>query len=164
MVAIFDVLRRIWVLGSFSDQDQEHMPVLINDVFKKSLPHFKSRRARIELAVEIVRHHSEFFKDAVSSCIRAVFAGVADESEQVKNMARGLVREFGGSLLISAEFEQAVEDMRRLARSPDDEKRLLILQTVAGILEANEDNEFEAQVLTSLTPLASALVLLCEFQ
>lgn len=166
VVLAIQILEYMWTNATLTEEDGEKMGELIERVFKQDLKHWKARRARVVLAGKLLGMESELLKDRLSPCIRCLFAGIADESESVKAVSTPIVEEIGGSLVISAEFEQCVEDLRRVARLPDDQKRLNLLQTISGLIDINKgkDNGFDAQVLTSLHPLASALVFVSEFQ
>jgi len=164
VVRALGVLNLLWVDANLTADDVERLGELIARVFEQDLQHWRARRARVVLGGTLVG--SEVLKEQISPCIRCLFAGIADASEGVRAAAVPVIEKVSGSLVISAEFEQCVEDLRRVARRPDDAKRLGLLQTLSGLIEINrgKDNGFDAQLLTSLHPLASALIFVSEFQ
>ena len=166
VVLAVEILEYMWTNATLTKEDGEKLGELIERIFRQDLKHWKARRARVVLAGKLLGMDSEILKDQLSPCIRCLFAGIADESESVKAVSTPIVEEIGGSLVISAEFEQCVEDLRRIARLPDDQKRLNLLQTISGLIEINKgkENGFDEQLLTSLHPLVSALVFISEFQ
>ena len=166
LCAAFSVLCETWSVVKMTEKDAPKIGELISRIFDVNLEHWESRIARIKLANVVITKQKEILKDHISPCIRAIFAGVADENENVKNFTAPLLVNISGDVMIASDFEQCVEDLTKYAKRADASKRAQLLQTICGIIEVNcgKDNGFSSQIETSLTSLATALIFVSEIE
>ena len=162
----FETLVDAWSNVEMTDDDEPKIGELISRIFSTTLEHWKARIARIKLANVVITYHKEKLKNHLSPCIRCLFAGVADEHEKVREFCAPYLVNISGDVIISGEFEQCVEDLTKIAKRADAEKRQQLLQTISGIIAVNKDqnNDFTSQIETSLSSLATALIFVSEIQ
>ncbi|OHT17563.1 hypothetical protein TRFO_00802 [Tritrichomonas foetus] len=163
VIESIEILQWMWTTCNLTEDDASKLSELINRIFEQKLDNPKCRVARVNMSGILLEKCSEIMKDGLSPCIKCLFAAISDESQKVQESAEKPVLNLGGSIQISAVFEQCVNDLMRFARSADEHKRLSLLQSIAGIISINTNNpDFKVQLLTSLHSLTTALVTVSE--
>jgi len=162
----FECLHYVWSCVEFNENDAPKIGELINRIFFADLRHWKGRAARVTIAGLVLEKHSQSLKDFLSPCIRNLFSAVADDSPQVKEAAMPYLQKIIGSITISGEFHRAIEDLTRAAKSVDEQKRFVLMQTLCGLLEIGKgkDNSLQSQISASLQALSTALVFVSEIE
>ena len=160
------VLKYIWMNAELTEEDGKKLGGLIERIFKQEFENYKTRREMLSLSAGLIEKNSDLLKDSMSSCIRCIFAAVADDNQLVVDDASLIVEKLGGSVQVSAEFENCINDLKRTARSNDEQKRLILLRTISAIISINKgkDNDFDSQILTSLNSLAVTLLFVSEIK
>ncbi|KAH0794718.1 TELO2-interacting protein 1 [Histomonas meleagridis] len=166
IITSLEILEWLWTTAELNEEDASKLSELIERIFSQNLDNNLSRKSRVSLSGSLLLKRSELLKDSLSPCVRCIFAAVADPDDQVRAEASSIVASLGGSIQISAEFERCINDLKRIARSNDDQKCLSLLQSISGIISINKgkNNDFDSQILTSLNSLTIALLLVSEIK
>lgn len=165
VIIAIEILQWIWTTCKLTEDDAKKLTDLIERIYDQKLENPQCRLQRVKMSGVLLKNVSDIMKEGLLPCVRCIFASVSDENKKVREEAAVHVAELGGSLQISAVFEQCVNDLTRFARSADENKRLSLLQSIAGIIDINKDNpDFQQQLLTSLHSLTIALLTVSEIQ
>lgn len=165
VITAIDILQWIWTTCQLTEEDATKLTDLIERIYGQKLENPLCRLSRVKMSGTLLKERSEIMKDGLLPCVRCIFASVSDENKKVREEASIHVAELGGSLQISGVFEQCVNDLTRFARAADENKRLSLLQSIAGIIDINKENpDFQQQLLTSLHSLTIALLTVSEIQ
>lgn len=165
IITSIKILEYMWTTCEITEEDSTKLSGLVTRIFEQKLENPQCRAARVKMGGILLTKCGETMKDGLIPCVRCIFAAVSDESKKVREEAAVYVLQLGGSLQISAVFEQCINDLTRFARSADENKRLSLLQSISGIIDINKENdEFQSQLLTSLHSLTIALVTVSEIQ
>ena len=165
VISAMQILKWMWTTCQLDENDVSKLGEIIKRIYEQKLDNPKCRVERVEMSGLLLEKISEVMKDELTPCISCLFAAVSDESKKVRDASAVYVSELGGSVQISAVFEQCVRDLMRFARAADENKRLSLLQSISGIIDINKNNpDFTIQLLTSLHSLSTALVTVSEIQ